>query len=338
MTPERLAAIYCVLIVLASLAGGWLPRLLHLTHSRMQVAISFVAGVVLGIGVLHLAPHGYFQWQESAVTSPIDNTVWWLLVGFLTTFFLQRLFHFHSHAAPEDEHHDHEHDVHIPMQGNVHHHVHGPECRHDVGEAHAVTWGGVLFGLTVHSLVDGVTLAAAVAADWDHAETVLAGIGYFLAVLLHKPFDSLSITSLMIASGWSSGWRNAINLLYALVVPAGVALFYLGLQQAGESTAAVLGGTLCFAAGACLCISSSDLLPELQFHSHDRLKLSVALVLGLALAWGLVYVENQGHPHHHHPSLGGDRGKAQSTESHGHKHGDVRDHEHDHNHKPRNLK
>jgi zinc and cadmium transporter len=125
----------------------------------------------------------------------------------------------------------------------------------------------------------------------------LAGFAYFLAVVLHKPFDSLSITSLMQASGWSAAWRNGVNFAYALVVPIGVAIFFLGLQQAGES-AALLGGTLCFAAGACLCISSSDLLPELQFHSHDRLKLSAALAAGLALAWVLVYVENQGHDHH----------------------------------------
>ena len=35
--------------------------------------------------------------------------------------------------------------------------------------------------------------------------------------------------------------------------------------------------------GTFLCIALSDLLPELQFHSHDRLKLSVALLVGFAL-------------------------------------------------------
>jgi zinc and cadmium transporter len=36
-----------------------------------------------------------------------------------------------------------------------------------------------------------------------------------------------------------------------------------------------------------LCISLCDLLPELQFHGHDRFKLTMALLLGLALAWGI---------------------------------------------------
>jgi zinc and cadmium transporter len=255
----------------------------------------------------------------------MDRSVWWLLIGFLATFFLQRLFHFHTHEAPDalidipplGEH------SHAPGDAHQHHHPHHshrnadshPPGPHD----HRFSWAGVFFGLTIHSLVDGITLAAAIAADWEHGhDGILAGFAYFLAVLLHKPFDSLSITSLMLASGWSAAWRTAVNFAYALVVPLGVATFLLGLQHAGES-AALLGGTLCFAAGACLCISSSDLLPELQFHSHDRLKLSIALAAGLALAWGLVYVENQGHGHHIQSQHAGD-------------HHDDSNHEHDHDH------
>jgi len=46
----------------------------------------------------------------------------------------------------------------------------------------------------------------------------------------------------------------------------------------------VLGCSLAFCAGSFLCIASSDLLPELQFHSHDRFKLSVMLLAGLSVA------------------------------------------------------
>jgi zinc and cadmium transporter len=42
-------------------------------------------------------------------------------------------------------------------------------------------------------------------------------------------------------------------------------------------------GALAFSAGTFLCIALSDLLPELQFHSHDRFKLSVALLAGVGL-------------------------------------------------------
>jgi zinc and cadmium transporter len=328
MNPLGLAPIYCILIVIASLVGGWLPRWLHLSHGRLQTAVSFVAGVLLGIGLLHLLPHGFYQWDAIDAERAIDRSVWWLLIGFLSTFFLQRLFHFHTHETP-----DALIDIH-PVSGEHRHdpsgaHHHPPVAasqtsgiaRECGSHHHQFSWGGVFFGLTIHSLVDGVTLAAAIAADWEHGHSgVLAGFGYFLAVLLHKPFDSLSITSLMIASGWSPVSRNVVNVLYALATPIGMAAFFVGMQNVAEA-AAILGGILCFAAGACLCISSSDLLPELQFHSHDRLKLSSALLAGLLLAWALVYVENQGHDHHQGPSM---NRAVESPSQH--------DHEHDHDH------
>ena len=40
---------------------------------------------------------------------------------------------------------------------------------------------------------------------------------------------------------------------------------------------------LAFSAGTFLCIALSDLLPELQFHAHDRFKLSLALLAGFCL-------------------------------------------------------
>ena len=49
--------------------------------------------------------------------------------------------------------------------------------------------------------------------------------------------------------------------------------------------------TLAFAAGAFVCISLSDLLPEIQFHSHDRGKLLLAFLLGLGFAYALSFVE-----------------------------------------------
>jgi hypothetical protein len=41
----------------------------------------------------------------------------------------------------------------------------------------------------------------------------------------------------------------------------------------------------------------SDLLPELQFHSHDRVALSLSLILGLSIAGGVGILESQNHSH-----------------------------------------
>ncbi len=48
---------------------------------------------------------------------------------------------------------------------------------------------------------------------------------------------------------------------------------------------------LAFSAGTFLCIALSDLLPELQFHSHDRLKLSISLIAGFCLMAGTSILE-----------------------------------------------
>ena len=44
--------LYCVLVLLASLAGGWLLLAMRLTHARLQTAVSFVAGLMLGMALV----------------------------------------------------------------------------------------------------------------------------------------------------------------------------------------------------------------------------------------------------------------------------------------------
>src|SRR5262245_33908141 len=109
MIPAPWALIlYCVLVLVASLAGGWLPLFVRLTHTRLQMAISLVAGLMLGIALLHFLPHAAEQ------CGSLNRTVGWVLAGFLTMFFLQRFFHFHHHDLPEgdpdDCDHEHAHD------------------------------------------------------------------------------------------------------------------------------------------------------------------------------------------------------------------------------------
>ena len=48
-----------------------------------------------------------------------------------------------------------------------------------------------------------------------------------------------------------------------------------------------LPATLAFSAGAFICIALGDLLPEVQFHSHDRVRLTLLFLLGIGLAMTL---------------------------------------------------
>ena len=58
----------------------------------------------------------------------------------------------------------------------------------------------------------------------------------------------------------------------------------------------MLGRALAFSAGAFLCVSLGDLLPEIHFHSHDRGKLALAFLLGIALAYAMHALESLAMP------------------------------------------
>ena len=268
-----LLTIYCVSVLLASLAGGWLPLLVHLTHTRLQMAISLVAGLMLGIALLHFLPDAAEQLQS------LDRTVAWVLGGFVAMFFLQRFFHFHHHDLPEGDPEDccHLENAGEPRQSGLHAHTLADKS------ARQLSWMGTALGLTLHSLLDGLALAAAVEVQTRDSRG-LAGLGVALAVVFHKPFDAMAVSTLMTAGGSSQSLRQSLNALFALATPLGVVLFYFGASHFADSNAVFLGGALAFCAGTFLCIACSDLLPELQFHSHDRFKLSLALMAGLAIA------------------------------------------------------
>jgi len=301
---------YCVLVAGASLVGGWVPFWTQLTHARMQCLMSFVAGLMLGVGLFHMLPHAVAEGLS------LDQAILGLVGGLLAMFFMIRFLHFHQHGpggtVPDcEEHSPHEHHTHA-HDHHHHGHSHGAACA--PASVHRFSWLGIAIGLAVHTFLDGVALAASVESESGHAGVRLAGLGTLLAVALHKPLDAMSITCLLQAGGWSKAFRQAVNLAFALVVPLGAAGFYLGTALVPVDQHLVVGWALAFSAGMFLCISLGDLLPEVEFHSHDRTKLSFLLVLGMAAAYGIGLLEgpNHGHDHGH---------------SHDHAH-EAADHEH----------
>ncbi|MHB8898799.1 MAG: ZIP family metal transporter [Thermoguttaceae bacterium] len=281
MSPTVLLSVYCVLILVASLAGGWIPLVVRLTHRRMQIAASLVAGVMLGVGILHLLPHALLEAPDA-----INTVFLWVLGGFLVMFFVERFFCFHHHDVPAVGNE--------PAERVEAAHSHHENCQHVRSESHELTWSGAAVGLMLHTVFNGIALAASVQAE-SHGGAV-AGMGTFLVIFLHKPFDAMTIGTLMAIGGWSAFWRHVVNTIFALMIPAGVLLFYLGFGHAhGESH--VLSYALAFSAGTFMCIAMSDLLPELHFHSHDRAALSLALLTGLAIAVAIGVVEGRSHGH-----------------------------------------
>jgi zinc and cadmium transporter len=295
--------LFCGLAFLAAMGGGALPTLIRLTHTRLQVAISFVSGLMLGLGVLHLLPHAAGELRS------VDQAAAWLMGGFLLMFLLQRFLDFHHHDVPETEP-EHAH------AGGCHHHEDAAAVA--PGSARPLDWVGIAIGLSIHSLFDGLALAsAAVAGQQGHGMALAWGTA--LAVILHKPFSAMAITTLMAASNAPRRWHHLVNAAFALVTPIGAVLFFLGAGDFATTHPTVLGAALAFSAGTFVCVACADLLPELQFHSHDRIKLSLALVVGLAVA---VLIGRFGHASHDHDHLE----DIPHDAPHDH------DHDHDHDH------
>jgi zinc and cadmium transporter len=272
MSPALLLTAYCLAIAAVSVAGGLLPDLVRLTHTRTQIVMSLVAGLMLGVAFYHLLPHSILLAGEHGAA---DLAVWWLMIGLISMFLLLRMFHFHQHdfSTGKDDHHDH------------HHHESEPAV-------HSLSWAGIALGLAVHTLIDGVALGAVM--QGEHEASGLMGIGVFLAIFLHKPLDAMSITALMDAGGWDRRARMTVNVIFATMCPLGAMLFFFGVDLVGDGRDYLVSVALAFSAGAFICIALSDLLPEVQFHSHDRGKLTLAFLLGIVVAYGIGGLEPTG--------------------------------------------
>ena len=278
-SPALTLFVYCLAIAGFSLVGGLLPNWVKMTHTRTQLVMSLVSGLMLGVAFYHLLPHSIAMSGDDA---SVDNAVWWLMIGLITMLLLLRMFHFHQHDFSSEEHQHHDH-------GHHHEHQHA---------AHKLSWVGIALGLALHTLIDGVALGAVMLGESAVGATgAMAGFGVFLAILLHKPLDAMSITTIMEAGGWNRGARTLTNVLFALMCPLGALLFFFGVDLIAASRDVIVAAALAFSAGAFICIALSDLLPEVHFHSHDRGKWTLAFLLGIVIAYGIGVLEPAGIHH-----------------------------------------
>jgi len=245
--------------------------------------MSFVSGLMLGVAFFHLFPHSVIMVGGAGA---VDISVAWLMAGLVGMFLLLRMFHFHQHdfSHEEEDHHESHLEQQLGHRAEHHHgHSHGP-----ASSVHNLSWVGIALGLAVHTLIDGVALGAIMQGEVADGATGLLGVGVFLAILLHKPLDAMSITTVMEAGGWSRSARATTNVIFALMCPLGALLFFFGVDLITTTSGDYLVGVaLAFSAGTFICIALSDLLPEVHFHSHDRGKLTLAFLLGIALAYGI---------------------------------------------------
>ena len=84
---------------------------MRLTHTRMQLMMGFVGGLMMGVAILHLLPHAVVQ------TGSLDYAAWSCMLGLLAMFLTIRVFNVHQHgpvSEPDGDeaassHHEHQH-------------------------------------------------------------------------------------------------------------------------------------------------------------------------------------------------------------------------------------
>ena len=100
-------------------------------------------------------------------------------------------------------------------------------------------------------------------------------------------FDNTYLSYLVVFGVFACGY---------LTRPIGALLFRFGISLFGSYQDVFVSSSLAFSAGVFLCISLSDLLPEMEFHAHNRVRLTAALLAGILLAYGITFLE-PGHLH-----------------------------------------
>jgi zinc transporter ZupT len=209
---------------LSALAGGVLAlRAAH--HIGLIIAVG--AGIRIGAAYFDLIPESVEHLGDS-----LDSAMLFTAVGFLAFYALEKvtLLHVGHETATELDHEDSAHR-HVGLIGAS--------------------------GMSLHSFLDGVALAAGLA--------VGGGIGLVIGavVIVHRFSDGVGIVSLLLAS------RMPRNLAYrwvALVALAPVAGVLTALVLPVPD--GVLGGMLAVFAGFFLYIGAAELLPEA--HRNDR--------------------------------------------------------------------
>jgi ZIP family zinc transporter/zinc and cadmium transporter len=124
-----------------------------------------------------------------------------------------------------------------------------------------------LFGLAIHALFDGVSIASGF--------LVSANLGFlvFGAVVLHKLPEGFTVASIALASGRS----KAKGLTGACVLAAATLVGVAGMHVFSGAVAFALP----FSTGVTLYVAASDLIPAVN--EEDSKSLALTVFLGVAL-------------------------------------------------------
>jgi zinc and cadmium transporter len=224
----------------AMLAAWLLRRRDYALSAFLPYLVSVATGLLLATALLHLLP-------EAIATLGNTPRVWYLLVaGILGLFCIEQVVAAIVHTGDTSV-------VHVHAHGHAHHHSLRP--------------ANLIVASSLHSFLDGVSVAAAFAAG--------PRVGWItaLAISLHEVPHRVGDFAVLLHAGYS-----ATSALRMAVLPSLGALLGVALVAAfGASGGTAVYWLLPISAASFLYIACVNLLPELR-HQHSRLAVALQML------------------------------------------------------------
>ncbi len=227
--------IFGLLAAAGNLLGGLLLTQLpglSRTHQRQLIALG--AGFILAAVLLEVVPE-----VGGPSNQHLGTAMAWLLAGYLLVQLLEHTIAPHFHFGEE---------------------IHPEEMRRRGAVFTAV------FALSIHAFFDGVAIASGLLTNFR------LGAVLFIAVLLHKIPEGITVASIILSSGKAARTAQWATGIVALATFVGV----LSVTLVG----AAVSYALPLSAGVTLYIAASDLIPEVN---HGGWRASVLVFVGVAL-------------------------------------------------------
>ena len=242
-----LGLVLSIVASLAQVSGG----LIVLSNPRWperweRPLLALGAGFLLALVFLELIP------ESISLTDRNEFALLAMLIGFSALHFFEHILSSHMHFG-EETHHD--------------------------ALSHGSVFGAV-GGLAVHAFFDGMSICAAA-----EAKTSI-GILVFVAVLLHKVPEGLTVASVMKAGHRSNRDSRLANMALPLATFLGavVVLLFVSID------ARLIGFLFAFSAGSSVYVGACDLIPEIN-KSRGR-SAPLLVFLGMVLFWLGAHVLN----------------------------------------------
>ncbi len=204
---------------------------------------AYAAGALLGAAFFDLLPEAFEESLHS-------DLFFWVVVGIVSFFLLERFIHWFHH------HHDH------------------PEDKN-----HSIV-ALVAIGDSVHNFIDGVAIAG------TYLVNPAVGLVTTIAVAAHEIPQEIGDFAILLNRGVKRKKVLLINLLSALAAVAGAVLTFI----LGDVIEPLLPAFLAVTAGFFIYIALSDLIPEIHNEEKRQIAMieALILILGIITIWGMV--------------------------------------------------